>query len=93
MRADAKTEAEVIAVINQVKEAFNKRDLNSIPALFAPDPDAVFYGTGADEKVLDKPILKLTGNGLLRILGFCSISPGSRNDTVMVRHQPQTQQY
>ena len=50
MRADAKTEAEVIAVINQVKEAFNKRDLNSIPILFAPDPDVVFYGTGADEK-------------------------------------------
>ena len=50
MRADAKTEAEVMAVVNQVKGAFNKRDLNSIPALFAPDPDVVLYGTGADEK-------------------------------------------
>ena len=50
MRADAKTEAEVMAVVNQVKEAFNKRDLNSIPLLFAPDPDVIFYGTGADEK-------------------------------------------
>ena len=53
MKADAKTEAEVMAVVNQVQEAFNKRDLNSIPVLFAPDPDLVFYGTGADEKVWD----------------------------------------
>jgi ketosteroid isomerase-like protein len=50
MKADSKTEAEVMAVINQVQEAFNKRDLNSIPVLFSPDPDLVFYGTGADEK-------------------------------------------
>ena len=50
MKADAKTEAEVTAVVNQAKEAFNKRDLNRIPSLFAPDPDVVFYGTGADEK-------------------------------------------
>jgi len=37
-------------VMNQVMEAFNKRDLDSIPLLFAPDPDVVIYGTGADEK-------------------------------------------
>jgi ketosteroid isomerase-like protein len=50
MKADEKTEAEVMAVIHQVKEAFNNRDLSRIPVLFAPDPDVVFYGTGADEK-------------------------------------------
>ena len=50
MKADEKTEAEVMAVVNRVKEAFNRRDLDSIPVLFAPDPDVVFYGTGADEK-------------------------------------------
>ena len=50
MKADAKTEAEVMVVCNQVKEAFSNRDLNSIPKLFVPDPDLVFYGTGADEK-------------------------------------------
>ena len=50
MKADTKTEAEVMAVVNQAKEAFNKRDLNRIPLLFAPDPDVIFYGTGADEK-------------------------------------------
>ena len=50
MKADSKTEAEIMAVINQVKEAFNKRDLDRIPLIFAPDPDLIFYGTGADEK-------------------------------------------
>jgi uncharacterized protein (TIGR02246 family) len=50
MKADEKTEAEVMAVVNQVQEAFNRRDLASIPVLFAPDPDTIFYGTGADEK-------------------------------------------
>ena len=50
MKADTKTEAEVMAVVNQAKEAFNKGDLNRIPLLFAPDPDVIFYGTGADEK-------------------------------------------
>ena len=50
MKADAKTETEILAIANQVKEAFNNRDLDSIPELFAPDPDVVFYGTGADEK-------------------------------------------
>ena len=50
MKADAATEAEVMAVANQLKEAFNNRDLNIISSLFAPDPDVVFYGTGADEK-------------------------------------------
>ena len=50
MKADPKTEAQVMNVMNQVREAFNKRDLDSIPLLFAPDPDVVVYGTGADEK-------------------------------------------
>lgn len=50
MKADAKTEAEVMAVFNQLIEAFAKRDLDSGLALFAPDPDVVFIGTGKDEK-------------------------------------------
>jgi len=58
MRADTKTETEVMAVMNQVKEAFNKRDLDSIPVLFAPDPDVVFYGTGADEKGIGQAGIK-----------------------------------
>ena len=50
MKADPKTETAVMAVINQFIEAFNKQDLNSGLALFAPDPDVVFIGTGGDEK-------------------------------------------
>jgi ketosteroid isomerase-like protein len=50
MKADSKTEAAVMSVINQLIEAFNKRDLDSGLALFVPDPDMVIYGTGADEK-------------------------------------------
>jgi len=50
MKADTKTEAEVMVVVNKFVEAFNERNLNSIPILFAPDPDMVFIGTGADEK-------------------------------------------
>jgi uncharacterized protein (TIGR02246 family) len=50
MKADAKTEAEVMKVLNRFIEAFNKRDLDSGLELFAPDPDVVFIGTGGDEK-------------------------------------------
>ena len=52
MKADAKTEAAVMAVMNKFIEAFEKRDLDSGLALFAPDPDVVFIGTGGDEKCI-----------------------------------------
>ena len=52
MKADPKTEAAVIAVMNKLIEAFEKRDLDSGLALFAPDPDVVFIGTGGDEKCI-----------------------------------------
>ncbi len=50
MKADAKTEAEVMAVLNQLIEAYKKQDLDGILALYAPDPDVVTIGTGVDEK-------------------------------------------
>jgi len=50
MKADAKTEAAVMNVMNQLTEAYAKRDLDAVLALFAPDPDVVFIGTGGDEK-------------------------------------------
>lgn len=52
MRADTKTEAAVMAVVNQLIEAFTKRDLDGALALFAPDPDVVFIGSGVDEKCI-----------------------------------------
>lgn len=50
MKADAKTEAEVVAVLNKLSDAYAARDVNSVLALFVPDPDVVMIGTGADEK-------------------------------------------
>lgn len=50
MKADAKTEAEVRALLTKLTDSYEKRDLEEFMACFAPDPDTVFYGTGADEK-------------------------------------------
>ncbi len=50
MKADAKTEAEVLAALDQFWEAYAKRDLAAVIALLAPDPDLIIFGTGIDEK-------------------------------------------
>ncbi len=52
MKADPKTESAVMSLMKQFIEAFNKRDLDGGLALFAPDPDVVFIGTGGDEKCI-----------------------------------------
>jgi len=50
MRADAKTEAAVMNVVQQCFKAFTKKDIDSILAFFTPDPDVILIGTGVDEK-------------------------------------------
>ncbi|NLW35743.1 nuclear transport factor 2 family protein [Syntrophorhabdus aromaticivorans] len=50
MKADAKTENEVIDTLKVFMRAYRDRDLEKILELFAPDPDVVFYGNGEDEK-------------------------------------------
>jgi ketosteroid isomerase-like protein len=50
MKADAQTTAAVLAMLDEFNEAYKQRDLQRLLALFAPDPDLVFIGTGADEK-------------------------------------------
>ena len=50
MKADAMTETAVKAVLDKVAEGYAKRDLALVLSAFAPDPDVVMYGTGADEK-------------------------------------------
>ena len=50
MKADATTEAAVKAVLDKVADGYAKRDLALVLSAFAPDPDVVMYGTGADEK-------------------------------------------
>jgi ketosteroid isomerase-like protein len=50
MRADPKTEAVVVNIVKQRLEAFTKKDLDTLLAFFAPDPDVIVIGTGGDEK-------------------------------------------
>jgi ketosteroid isomerase-like protein len=50
MKADAQTTAAVLAVLDELNEAYRQRNMERFLALFAPDPDMVFIGTGADEK-------------------------------------------
>lgn len=50
MKANEKTEAEVLMVINKYLAAYQNRDLEGLTSLFAPDEDQVHFGTGADEK-------------------------------------------
>jgi uncharacterized protein (TIGR02246 family) len=50
MKADAKTEEEVMTALDRFIKAYQDKDLAGILKLFAPDPDVVFYGNGEDEK-------------------------------------------
>jgi uncharacterized protein (TIGR02246 family) len=50
MKADAKTEAAVKAVLNKMAEGYARRDIETLAAIFAPDPDNIMFGTQADEK-------------------------------------------
>ena len=50
MRADPKTESEVMSAVKQCFEAFAMKDLDAMMAFFAPDPDVVVIGTGGDER-------------------------------------------
>jgi ketosteroid isomerase-like protein len=44
------TEAAVKAVMDRLADGYARRDMALLRAAFAPDPDVVMYGTGADEK-------------------------------------------
>lgn len=59
MKADAKTEDAVLATLYKFAEAYTKRDLDGVLALFAPDPDMVLIGSGADEKRVGLAQLKV----------------------------------
>ena len=50
MKADAKTEAAVVEVLNKFKQTYEDRDLEGLMSVMAPDNDLFMYGTGADEK-------------------------------------------
>ena len=50
MNADEQTTSEVKKVLIHFGEAFSRRDMGSLSALIAPDPDVTLFGTGADEE-------------------------------------------
>jgi ketosteroid isomerase-like protein len=50
MRANAETEAAVMDTLKRFNEAYQRKDVDSLLAMLAPDPDGVFIGTGADER-------------------------------------------
>ena len=54
MKADTKTESAVLAVLNKFLETYEKRDIEGLMALFAPDDDQIMFGTGIDEKRLGR---------------------------------------
>jgi ketosteroid isomerase-like protein len=45
MRADAKTESEVMSVLNKLAEAFRNKNLEDLMMFYAPDPDVVLIGS------------------------------------------------
>jgi hypothetical protein len=59
MKANGKTEAAVMEVVNQFNEAYARRDIDGLLALVAPDSDLVVLGTGADERRVGPAELKL----------------------------------
>ncbi len=50
MQADATTAAAVKRGLDKVAEGYAARNLDVLRSAFAPDPDVIVYGTGADEK-------------------------------------------
>ena len=50
MKADAQTEAAVMAVLDQLAKSYSQRDWEGLRSTLAPDPDVLMYGTQADEK-------------------------------------------
>jgi len=58
MKANAKTETAVIAVLDKFLESYKKRDIDGLMALFAPDDDQIMFGTGIDEKRIGRDQIK-----------------------------------
>lgn len=50
MKADAKTEAAVLAVMNKFMAAYQERDIEGLMSSLSPDDDIFMFGTNIDEK-------------------------------------------
>jgi ketosteroid isomerase-like protein len=49
MEADAKTKADILKTIREMGKAYGRLDAEGVLAFYAPDPDLVVIGSGADE--------------------------------------------
>jgi len=49
MTADSQTQSEVLAALQRMTDAYQKRDLEAVMSAFGSDPDVMIFGTGADE--------------------------------------------
>jgi ketosteroid isomerase-like protein len=54
LKADSKTEIEVMAFMNRFNRAYRTRKIDDLMALFAPDPDVVLIGTGLDGRLVGR---------------------------------------
>ncbi len=52
MKADAQTEAEIKALLEELWKRYAQKDLEGFLALWTDDPDLVAVGSGADEVCL-----------------------------------------
>jgi ketosteroid isomerase-like protein len=50
MKADSKTQSEVTATLKQMFDAYEKRDLQGMLAVWSDDPDVIVIGSGEDER-------------------------------------------
>jgi ketosteroid isomerase-like protein len=50
MKADMKTHAEVTQTLKGMLEAYKKHDLQGVLSFWAPDPDVLVIGLGAEKK-------------------------------------------
>ena len=81
MRANPKTEAVITNIVKQGFEAFTKKDLDKVLAIFAPDPDVIVIGTGGDERCVGlAEIRKIFERSFAQFeeasfkFGWCSVS-------------------
>lgn len=58
MRADVRTEKEVMASLHAFADAWARHDMDAVLVLFGPDPDIVVIGSGLDEKRLGRAQLR-----------------------------------
>lgn len=58
MKANATTEAAVLAVMNKFMETYQKRDIEGLMSTLALDDDLFLFGTGIDEKRIGRAEFK-----------------------------------